>query len=220
MNAPAARQLLALLDDTSRARAVIEMSSMLARQLQRPLELVYVESTPALVAAALPFTRVLAPGAGEWLPFAPPDVERGYRAQALRLRELAQTISLRQSVSWSLRVVRGALEQVAVELRAQSDLLLVGGASPSMPLATPRAAQRRGGPLVVALVDDTAAGERAIRTAEQVAHALGGAVQVRRCTDGADVASLPATCDLVVLAQGRADTARVARLRCPALLVA
>jgi nucleotide-binding universal stress UspA family protein len=219
MNTPAARQLLTLLDDTSRARAVIELSSMLARQLQRPLELVYVESTPALVAAALSFTRVLAPGATEWTPFAPHDVERSYRAQALRLRELAQSISVRQSVSWSLRVVRGALEQVAIELRTQSDLLLVGSAQPSMPLAALRATSRAHRPMVVALTDGTAAGERAVHIAEQVAQALGGAAQVHRCRGPADASTWSATCELVVLPQALADAARVARLRCPALLV-
>jgi nucleotide-binding universal stress UspA family protein len=219
MNAPAARELLTLLDDTSRARAVIELSSMLAHQLQRPLELVYVESTPALVAAALPFTRVLAPGATEWTPFAPPDVERGYRAQALRLRELAQSISIRQSVSWSLRVVRGAFEQVAIDLRTKSDLLLVGSASPTLPMAAPHATSRAHRPVVVALTDGTTAGERAVHIAEQVAQALGSAVQVHRCFGPGDTGTLSAVCALVVLPQTLADAARMARLRCPALLV-
>lgn len=122
-----ARRVLVLLDDTAAATAAIELSSLVARQVQRPLEVVYIESASALRAAALPLARVLAPG-GDWAPLAPQDVERGYALQAARLRALTERIALRDSVCWSMRVVRGALAQAALELRAQSDLVLVGGA--------------------------------------------------------------------------------------------
>ena len=72
-----ARRVLVLLDDTAAATAAIELSSLVARQVQRPLEVVYIESASALRAAALPLARVLAPG-GDWAPLAPQDVERGH----------------------------------------------------------------------------------------------------------------------------------------------
>mgnify|MGYP005844398215 CR=1 FL=1 len=216
MNAPADARLLALVDDAKVGRHVVELSSALAQQLQRRLEIVYVESAAALLAAALPVTRVLAPGAAEWQPFAPQDVERGYRAQEARLRALAERVTLRRSVQASLRVVRGALPQLAVELRAQSDLILLGGAAVELAWTAP-ARRRR----VVAVLDDASPeGEQARRVGQQVAQALGAALDVRSAS-GETAARLARSsrCDLLVLPRPLVAPALVAALPVPVLLV-
>lgn len=214
MNDAPERRVLALVDDAALARHVIELSSAVARGLRRPLEVVYVESAAALLAAALPDTRVLAPGGAQWRPFAPLDVERGYRAQEARLRALTERITLRQSVHASLRVMRGALPQLAIELHAQSDLMLLGGAA--FEAAWP-ARRRR---VVTVLDDATPAGERARRVGEQVAQALGASLDARRANADTVARLVQASRgDLLVLPRGLVAPKAVAALAQPVLLV-
>jgi hypothetical protein len=222
MTIEAQQQVLALLDDAALARRALEFSSAIARQLQRPLEVVYVESAPALLAASLPFTQVLAHGAAQWLPLEPQDVERGYRAQEARLRELAERITLRHTVHWSMRIMRGALPQAAFELRAQSDLMLVGcaaGAPLSAAFGRPQA-QPRGRPVITVVADDSAAGRQAQQVAQQVAQALGGVLGLHRA-EGVTLAAVARAgrCDLLVLPRALAAPGVLAALAQPALLV-
>jgi hypothetical protein len=225
VNAAPPRHVLALLDDATAAADVIELSSALAHRLQRPLEVVYVESLPALVAAALPFTQVLpatqalAEGHAQWSAFAPQDVESGYRAQAARLREIAARATTRRAVRWSLRTVRGALAQAVVELHAESDLMVVGTAGLRWP-AVPRAAAARR-PLRIAVVtDDSPAAEQARQVAQQVAAALGGALTVHPAAgDAASAAARDHHCDLLVLPRSLATPPLLATLARPALIV-
>ncbi|MBI3157687.1 MAG: hypothetical protein HYZ20_20105 [Burkholderiales bacterium] len=209
------RRVLALLDDTAAAAAAIELSSLVARQVQRPLEVVYVETASALRAAALPLARVLAPG-GEWTPLAPQDVERGYAAQAARLRALTERIALRESLHWSMRTVRGALAQAALELRAQCDLVLVGGHGVAAALApTTRRVPRR---IVRVAGDDSPAGAAARALAQQLAQAWSALVDP--LPGGAGAAALPqARCDLLIVPRDRLDAAALAQLAQPTLLV-
>lgn len=217
MNAPAdARLLVALVDDAALGRQVVELSSALAQQLQRRLEIVYVESAAALLAAALPVTRVLAPGAAEWQPFAPQDVERGYRAQEARLRALAERVTLRRAVHASLRVVRGALPQLAVELHAQTDLMLLGGAAATTAWPAPARRHRA----VAVLADASPAGEQARRVGEQVAKTLGAALDVRSASaDTAARIARASRCDLLVLPRALVAPADLAALPQSVLLV-
>ena len=207
-------RVLALLDDTAAAGAVLELSSIVARQVQRPLEVVYVESASALRAASLPLARVLAPG-GEWAPLAPQDVERGYAAQAARLRALTERIALRESLRWSMRTMRGALAQAALELRAQCDLVLVGGHGVAAALApATRRVPRR---IVRVAGDDSPAGAAARTLAQQLAQAWSAAVDPLPA--GSIAAMLSARCDLLVVPRERLDEAALARLEQPTLLV-
>ena len=212
--------MLALLDDAALAREVIEMSSILARQLQRPLEVIYVESAPALLAASLPFAQVLAYGASQWAPFAPQDVERGYRAHEQRLRELAERMMVGQAVSWSMRVVRGALQQLALELQAQSDLVVIAQAKGAASLSALRRPLRARRPVITALVDESAAGQLARDVAQHLAQALGGPLVVRHAAGA--VGLTPATagrCDLLVVPRALVRPGDLERLEQPALLV-
>lgn len=220
------RAVLALLDDTSEGAAIIEWSALLARALQRELELVYIESTQALLAAALPQTRVLAHAGAQWQPFAPPDVERGFRAQVERLRALARSIAPRHAVSWRLRTVRGALPQAALELFGAEELLFVGSPMPIRPAALRGAACGRARAVRVAgVTDDSEAGARSIAVANQLARVLSASLQVLRLTPGCDPAApllpgRPLQADIVVLPRVLATRHRLACVPCPALLVA
>jgi hypothetical protein len=232
MNTPLAlptRHVLAVLDDTVEGALVIEWSAALAHTLQRELALVYVESTPALGAAALPGTQVLAHAGAQWAPFTPPDVERGFRAQAQRLRALAGPISLRHRVNWSLRTVRGALPHAAFELFAEGDLLFVASPLPLRLLPRSRGSGGPGQPAFAARVatvtDGSEAGARAVHVATQLAQALSAPLQVLQIAPGEDAterllrAGLQHA-DVLVLPRTLASQRSLARAPCPALLVA
>lgn len=221
--AAGAAPLVALLDDAAAAAALLEWSSALARSLERELALVYVESTHSLLAAALPFARVLAPRGGDWLPLSASDVEQGFRAHVSRLRQMAERVALRDALHWSLRTVRGNLPQAAIELGSEADLMLL--APPSAPGAPARPAAARRPRLVVAVGGEPGAESRMLALAAQLAQALAGTVEVARTAPGRPLLEQPALtaplrrCDLLMLARAPLDAATLARLRCPVLLV-
>lgn len=185
----APNRLLAVLDDTSTAGALLDISCVLAELMRRELELVYVESAAALAAAALPTTQVLAQSTARWTPLAAPDIERAWLADAHRLRALAAQATRPRAVAWTLQVTRGTLRETALALQAQCDLLLVGGTAAGLAaVARPdqRSAARRHAPpstwrqRVVALDDGSAAGQQAVAIAQRLCGALGAQLEVRR----------------------------------------
>lgn len=220
--AAAAAKLVALLDDAAAAAALLEWSSALARSLERELALVYVESTHSLLAAALPFTRVLAPRGGDWLPLSAGDVEQGFRAHVARLRQMAERVALRDALHWSLRTVRGSLPQAAIELGPEADLMLL--APPPAPGALPRAAAARC-PRLVVVSGEAGPDAGLLALATRLAQALEGTVEVARTAPGRPLFEQPGLiaslrrCDLLMLARSALDAATLARLRCPVLLV-
>ena len=210
----------AVLGDDSRSAAVIECAAALAQAQQRVLSLVYVESTLAWQAAALPAALALAHLGAAWSPFAPEDVERGWRAQSARLRALAGTIALRHAVAWSLHTVRGELPRVAVELSDATDLLLVAAGAALRPLGW-----RAGAGAVTWLRDEgndaAALGQRA---ASNLAQALRVPLRVLTAAPGDDAAfdallRSARAAETWVLPRGRATPRRLAGMPCAVLLV-
>jgi hypothetical protein len=214
--------VLLVLDDPGAAARVLEASSALAALMHRELQLVYVESAAALLAAELPMTRVLTQAAQAWAPLAPADVERGWRAHAARLRALAESAALRHAVHWSLRTTRGGLHETALALRVESNLLLVAGAAPLAPLALARAPMRT----IAALDEGGTPGQHVLQVASALARAVGARLQRiavdRRTAAMADPAAATAwvePADLIVLAGERIGRDMLAALRAPVLLV-
>ena len=184
MSTTGPERVLAVLDDASMAETLLEASCALAQLVQRELQLVFVESAAALAAAELPSTRVLAQAARTWTPLAPEDVERGWRVQAARLRALAEQATTRRTVSWSMRITRGALRQTALALRDETDLLLVAAAPSHFALADTRSERT----FIAALDDGSAAGQAAVRLRRPPRPGAGRAaapVQDRRATPAA-----------------------------------
>lgn len=209
--------VLAVFDDAAIGATVLEWSIVLARMAGRDLGIVYVESVPALRAAALPFTRVLQHVGAQWAPFDTQDVERGYRVQQARLRALAERASQRQQVRWTLRTTRGALTQAALALQAESDLVLVGSSSAPSEITVQRL-ERPGRVLV--LIDDSPASDQARRVAGDLARQLGAACVALR-VDLADIAAelSRAQADLLVIPRGLGAPAVLQLARRPVLLV-
>jgi hypothetical protein len=225
MNTAVPSPVLALLDDAGAGAVLLEMSSALARTMQRELSVVFVESAPSLRAATLPFAQVLPASGSQWRPLQPGDVEQGFRAHAARLRDLAARYAMRDAVAWSLRVVRGSLGEAALQLQAESDLLLLAGAPPlqSRGAAAAPAARRR--PVVITLGDGDEASRHALQVATQLARALSGVLEVAHLDPGARLLDQPeqlralARCDVLVLPRAPLDPGTLALLRCPLLLV-
>jgi nucleotide-binding universal stress UspA family protein len=137
---------------------------------------------------------VLARSVVAWAPLAPADVERGWQAEAARLRTLAERAGARHEVGWSMRVVRGALDEAALALRAETDLLLVAGAP--APFAARRRRQR---PHIVALDNGEASGRATLQVAAQLAQALGAKLETRKLATQPPAAAWAGDADLLVL---------------------
>lgn len=223
--ARAAAQVLALLDDAASGAALLELASPLARVLQRELSVVYVESSRSLVAAALPFTQVLAHSGLQWMPLQPGDVEQGFRAHQARLRQLTARVALRDALRWSLRVMRGSLGEAAEQLQSESDLLLLSHAPSMGPHNAFSAHLPRRRPVVVAVGVGDDASQRALQVATQLARALEGVVQIARIDRSGRGPEQPdplralGHCDVLVLPRATLDPVSMARLCCPVLLV-
>jgi len=225
MNPAPLPQVLAVFDDAAVGALALELSTALARAVQRDLAVVYVQSTRSLNAAALPFTQVLSVTGSQWVPLSPQDIEHAYHAQAAHLRELAARITSLHAVSWSLRVVRGNMPEAAHELSSESDLLLMATAAPLRAAAATAAAGLRRRPIVAVVSDGSPASERALQVATQLARALDGTLQVAR-VDAAErlLSRAQALADVVrsdVLVLPRLSLApsALAATRCPILLV-
>lgn len=187
-------QVTMVLDDAAVAAALLDASCALAQLMRRELQLVYVESRAAMAAAALPSTQVLARSAAAWAPLAPADVERGWQAEAARLRTLAGRAGARHAVGWTLRVVRGALDEAAMALRSETDLLLVAAAP--APFAAVRRARR---PHIVALDDGQESGRAALQVASQLARAIGARLETRKLATQPPAAVGASDADLLVM---------------------
>ncbi len=207
-------QVTMVLDDAAVAAALLDASCALAQLMRRELQLVYVESRAALAAAALPSTQVLARSAAAWAPLAPADVERGWQAEVARLRTLAGRAGARHAVGWSMRVVRGALDEAALALSAETDLLLVAGAP-----APFSAARRPRRPHVVALDNGQASGRSALQVAAQLAQALGARLETRKLATQPPAAAWAGDADLLVLPADALAALPAGVLHAPLLLV-
>lgn len=223
MSAP---PVLAVLDDAGAGAALLEISSTLARSLQRELSVVYVENTRSLVAAALPITQVLPAAGTQWRAFQPDDVEQGFRAHAARLREMAGRIATRHAIGWSLRVMRGNLGETAIHLSTEVDLLLLANAPAPAGAGFGRAPWAHRRARVSVLATDGEPGANALQVAAQVARALAGDIEVVRVDAHSKRLDQPGTLaalarsDVLILARAPLDATTLAQLRCPVLLVA
>jgi hypothetical protein len=221
----AVSQVLAVLDDAAAGSAALELSSALARTLRRGLSVVYVESASSLGAAALPFTQVLSHSGSAWVPLLEADVERGFRAHAARLRQIAERVALRDALSWSLRVVRGSLPGAAIDLYPESDLLLLAARPSPWPPGEGLAGPRIRRPVVAVVTEGSEAGQRALAIATRLAQALAAVLETRRVDLAADPVEPAATfatlarSDVLVLPRALVDAVALAKLRCPVLLV-
>jgi hypothetical protein len=209
-------KVLAALDDTRAGALLLDCSAALARRRQLALEVVYVESSAALAAASWRHAQVLAHAGAIWTGFAPPDVERGFRAQAARLQTMVREIAQPLDVAWSLRSMRSTLADAALELLPQAAILL--RAPTAVPAAMPRGLRR----IAVAQTGtDPALDRRCCEAADDLARALArGRPVVLSVVTASELASHAIDCDLLVLPHALARQPLLAASRVPSMWVA
>ncbi len=213
--------VLAVLEDPAAAADALELTVSLARVLEREVGIVHVHSSSALRAAALPAARVLAHAGSGWQPLSSADVERGFRAQGDRLREIATRIAVRQEVRWSMRSVLGEAVPTALDSAAETDLVLLAGRILSSSVAGGVRGRRPRRRIVVTVAGDTDGYplEIAGRLAGELAGVLERAVLPPHAADASALVVRSTDSDLLVLPRGLLTAQAIALLRGPVLLV-
>lgn len=126
MNAPAPiRRVLLALDTVAHDTEAFEAASLLAARLGAEIEALFVEDADLARLAALPFARELGLSSATRRPLRHGDIERAWRAEALRARSALSQAAARHRVRWSFRVLRGQAGAVLVHLAAHSDLVTI-----------------------------------------------------------------------------------------------
>ncbi len=166
---PAIRRILVAMDILSDNLAVLETAAELAARSEAELTGLFVEDTDLLRAADLPVSlEVMLWTARERNP-TETEMARALRALAARIRKDLERAAERARVPWSFQVVRGPRIQVFMEAGAESDLMFVGPARCSrVPRYSPQRRPRKPGAVCI-LFSGTAASQRALGMAMQLA---------------------------------------------------
>ncbi len=118
------RRVLVALDASRASLRALESSTRLAARLHAELVGLFVEDVDLLRMAALPFTRIVGPGAAE-REVDVATVERWLRGAAGEARAILERAELRRPGACSLRIVRGRIPSDVVGVAETEDLLIV-----------------------------------------------------------------------------------------------
>lgn len=117
-------RILVALDDAGAALAALAAAAALASRLRAELLGLYVEDIDLLRLAGLPFARSVGHSLALEQPLDFEGVERAFRRQAERMKELLEEAAERERLAWSFRVSRGRLLEAMMEQAGQSDLMV------------------------------------------------------------------------------------------------
>jgi nucleotide-binding universal stress UspA family protein len=126
------RRILVALDASPHSLAALEAAAELAADLEAELLGLFVEDINLLRLAELPFARESDFLSVTSRPLNSRYMQRQLRAQARRARQALATLAERSQVSWSFRVVRGAIAAELLAAAAEADLTILGKAGWSM----------------------------------------------------------------------------------------
>jgi hypothetical protein len=173
-------RLLVAIEPPHPSRQSLTAARELAQSLRAELAGLFVEDLNLLRLAALPMTREVGAVSGVVRAIDVIDVERALRVQAQQVRELFSSLAAELEVPWSFRVERGELpERILAEL---SETVAAVFAPAPHRARTPAAARlgARVAPTrrVLAILDPTPAGSRALNVAQQLSLARGATLTV------------------------------------------
>jgi nucleotide-binding universal stress UspA family protein len=186
VEAPAIHRILVALDASADSRAALAAAVDLAALLHAELVGLFVEDINLLRLVELPFAREVRFAATAPRRLEREELQRNLRARAAVLRRELEEMTAESKVPAAFQVLRGAVERELLAAAGENDILAVGrlGHSPIRRArlgSTARAVVARGastillarvdveGRPVVALYDGSAAGERVLRLAADLA---------------------------------------------------
>lgn len=120
------KRILVALDASEANRSALQAAALLASQLQADLQALFVEDINLLRLAELPFAREMMFGSREGRRITPANMERQIQAQAMRLRQLVETIAQKNQVKVEFRVLRGQVSSELCLAAQEMDLLILG----------------------------------------------------------------------------------------------
>ncbi len=172
-------------DSTLRSLAALDMAAALAAECQAHLETLFIEDVNLLTLAELPFASELDRTSGELRRVDPTNMASALQAQARRVQQALKSASDSRGVQCSLRVVRGHYIREVTSLSG-ADVLFMS-TSPRLAVthrfrlsAPGRTAQARRAAPVCVYCNGSAAAERAVALAGELAVLLDTALVVLR----------------------------------------
>ncbi len=181
------RRILIALDASAQSLAALEQAAALAARLDAELLGLFVEDINLLRLAGLPFAREIGAHSARTRRLDDAGMERTLRVQARRAQQALSSVSERLRVQCSFRVARGQVGVRVLEAAHDVDLVTIALARRRAFSPTARAVMagaprpllllQQGAGLrspVLVIYDGSAAADRALDVARQLAQALGG----------------------------------------------
>ncbi len=118
------RRILVPLDESEHSRAALEAAAQLASALGAEISGLYVEDADLLEVCRYPFAREI--GVYRSRRLSRDDVERDFRTQAERLRQMMALTAGGSEISWNFTVRRGRVISEILKQTASADLTVIG----------------------------------------------------------------------------------------------
>jgi len=133
MTNQARRRITVVLHDKPQSRQLLEIGTSIASLLKAELEGVFVEDAALFRLTGLPFLRELKRDSRTEERLDADRLAQEWRAMARLAREALENSAQRAGLPWSFRVWRGELDRELLDLALESELLLLGRLSGTVP---------------------------------------------------------------------------------------
>lgn len=191
------RRILVPLDASEHSRAALEAAARLAAALGAEISGLYVEDEDLLELCRFPFVREIGMYRSRRLDRG--EVERDFRIQAERIRQMMALIARHANISWNFTVRRGRVIAEILEQTSSADLTVIGRLGRSLlGSSTGSTVQHiiekgKGLTLILGRVTRLAAPVLTVYTGSDLsARALGVAVDLSRAIEGETEILIPA----------------------------
>ena len=172
------RRILVAIEPPALTGQPVAAARELARSLRLELAGLFVENLDLLRLAALPMTREVGAVSGAVRAIELTDVERSLRAQAEQVRSILSNLAAELDVPWSFRVERGdLLERVLAEL-SETAAAVFARAPRKAHMAVRPAAGAPPPRQILAVLDPTPAGSRAVNAAQRLSLTSGAGLSL------------------------------------------
>ena len=174
-------RITVMLGNTDADRAALEMLGLLAAETPAEILGLFMEDIELLSLADLPVAREYCRLTHVERQLNSADLQRQLRVQARSAQQALAAIAERIGFSWSFQTVRGSLASLLQNAAEEMDVMLLGAAQRSLPLAGHFASTTLPPPsrLPVSVVfDGSEAAQRALAVARRIARAGGQSLNV------------------------------------------